>query len=61
MLVKCEACVKISTESFRLFIGEKRTQTSEDLKACRHGREFLIPCTHYRDPYFDLIHLLTCN
>ena len=37
----------------RQFIGEKRTRTSEDLKACRHGREFLIPCTHYRDPYFD--------
>ena len=37
----------------QMFTGEKRTQTSEDLKVCRHGREFLIPCTHYRDPYFD--------
>ena len=31
----------------------------EDLKAYRHGREFLIQCTHYRDPYFNLTHLLT--
>ena len=34
-------------------------QTSEDQKVCRHRRKFFLSHAHYKDPYFDFIHLLT--